>query len=267
MLTPTYLTDSNPMPDSDTGQTDSAPADTTGSNPVTPVSVRRGKTISAATPCCAAIIAGGQSRRMGGTSKALLPLAGKPLLQHVIDRLQPQADLLVLNTNQPLPMDNGLPQISDSISGFGGPLVGILAVMEWLQQHQPHCQWLALSSVDTPFIPADLIQQLQSARQSANATPDIICPTYADRQHPLCGLWHTGQASALRLAISRDKLARVGDWLASRTTLLYPWPTQALDPFTNINTPADLQAATDWLSQHAPSTHPATPDTPPAQGT
>ena len=41
------------------------------------------------------ILAGGMGRRMGGTDgqgadKALLPLAGKPLLSHAIARLSPQ---------------------------------------------------------------------------------------------------------------------------------------------------------------------------------
>ena len=36
------------------------------------------------------ILAGGRGQRMGGGDKALLPLAGRPLLGHVIERLAPQ---------------------------------------------------------------------------------------------------------------------------------------------------------------------------------
>ncbi|MEM1163582.1 MAG: NTP transferase domain-containing protein, partial [Pseudomonadota bacterium] len=45
------------------------------------------------------ILAGGLARRMGGGDKAMLDLAGRPLLAHVIDRLTPQVDEVALNAN------------------------------------------------------------------------------------------------------------------------------------------------------------------------
>ncbi|TKA96174.1 molybdenum cofactor guanylyltransferase MobA, partial [Cereibacter changlensis] len=45
------------------------------------------------------ILAGGEGRRMGGADKALLPLAGRPLLAHVRDRLEPQVEALALSAN------------------------------------------------------------------------------------------------------------------------------------------------------------------------
>ena len=43
------------------------------------------------------ILAGGRSKRMGGAVKALMPLGDKPLLRHVIDRVQPQVGKLLLS--------------------------------------------------------------------------------------------------------------------------------------------------------------------------
>ncbi len=43
------------------------------------------------------ILAGGRSSRMGVGRKALLELHGRPLLAHVIERLQPQLDSLLLS--------------------------------------------------------------------------------------------------------------------------------------------------------------------------
>ena len=45
------------------------------------------------------ILAGGLSRRMGGGDKGLRILAGRPILDHVIDRARPQVGPLVLNAN------------------------------------------------------------------------------------------------------------------------------------------------------------------------
>ena len=75
------------------------------------------------------LLAGGQSRRMGGGDKCLLDLAGKALLARVIDRLQPQVSELVLNANgDPARFASfGLPVVADPVEGFAGPLAGVLA--------------------------------------------------------------------------------------------------------------------------------------------
>ncbi|KGF67232.1 molybdopterin-guanine dinucleotide biosynthesis protein A, partial [Hoeflea sp. BAL378] len=45
------------------------------------------------------ILAGGRGRRMEGIDKPFAELAGRPLIAHVIDRLAPQVDGIVLNAN------------------------------------------------------------------------------------------------------------------------------------------------------------------------
>ena len=44
------------------------------------------------------LLAGGRARRMGGGDKCLRPLAGRPLLAHVVERVGPQVDRLVLRS-------------------------------------------------------------------------------------------------------------------------------------------------------------------------
>lgn len=46
------------------------------------------------------IQAGGQSRRMG-RSKATVPFAGRPLISHMVERMLPVADELIITTNEP----------------------------------------------------------------------------------------------------------------------------------------------------------------------
>ena len=45
------------------------------------------------------ILAGGKASRMGGADKAFLPLAGKPLLAHVLARLAPQVSDIIISAN------------------------------------------------------------------------------------------------------------------------------------------------------------------------
>ena len=46
------------------------------------------------------ILAGGRARRMGGEDKGLLPYRGRPLIEHAIERLRPQASALAINANR-----------------------------------------------------------------------------------------------------------------------------------------------------------------------
>ena len=81
---------------------------------------------------------------MGGTSKALAMLAGRPLLQHVIDRLAPQVAVLVLSVERgdPALAEFGLRQVPDPALGSNGPLGGLLSVLEAMPAG---CDWLLLS--------------------------------------------------------------------------------------------------------------------------
>ena len=90
-------------------------------------------------PVTGVLLAGGQSRRMGGGDKGLLQLDGKSMLQHVLERLAPQVSALVLNANgDPGRFAGlGLPVVADPIAGYVGPLVGVLAGMRWSLAHAP----------------------------------------------------------------------------------------------------------------------------------
>lgn len=73
------------------------------------------------------ILAGGQSRRMGGVDKGLLDFLGKPMISHVIQRLGPQVDEILINANREIERYQafGHPVIADDIMGYAGPLAGL----------------------------------------------------------------------------------------------------------------------------------------------
>jgi molybdenum cofactor guanylyltransferase len=70
---------------------------------------------------------------MGGQDKCLAPLAGRPVIAHVIARLEPQVAALALNANaEPSRFAGfGLPIIADRIAGHAGPLAGLHAALVW----------------------------------------------------------------------------------------------------------------------------------------
>lgn len=189
------------------------------------------------------VLAGGLSRRMGGAEKSRMQLAGKSLLEHVLDRVRPQVDVLLLNANGDPQRFAGLqlPVIADVISGFAGPLAGILTGMEWVQENYPRCQWLASFAADTPFLPGDLVARLVSQAQLAETS--LACAASNDRVHPVCSLWPVSLAKELRRAMVQNNSRKVGAWAARHDCVQVSWDNQGYDPFFNINRPQDLEEA------------------------
>jgi molybdopterin-guanine dinucleotide biosynthesis protein A len=189
------------------------------------------------------ILAGGLASRMGGGDKGLLPLCGRRLIDHVIDRLAPQVAALALNANDdPARFAAlGLPVIPDPVPDRQGPLAGLLAGLDWADGLGA----AAMVSVpaDTPFLPRDLVARLQAAAGPEGlaiaASPDAKGRL---RAHPVCGLWPVALRPQLRAALAAGE-RRVGPWAETQGARLARFDAGPPDPFFNVNTPADLAAA------------------------
>lgn len=195
------------------------------------------------------LLAGGLSRRMGGGDKSLRLLAGRPLLQHVIDRLRPQVDALVLNANGDpsrfAPFD--LPVVADSIPDFAGPLAGILAGLDWAAATRPDCPLVVSVATDAPFLPADLVARLIEGMEEAGA--ELACAASGGQPHPVIGLWSVRLREKLRQAIGTEGIRKVDQWTAQYRLATVSFPDRPVDPFFNANRPEDLDRAEALLSQ------------------
>lgn len=197
------------------------------------------------------ILAGGLARRFGGdevqaVDKARLVLAGRPLLAHVRERLASQVSTLTLSANGDPDRyrDTGLPVLADSVPGYPGPLAGVLAGLEYAGTQGGHTHVLSVPA-DCPFLPVDL-----AARLAGAAAPDgVACATSGGRRHPVVALWPVSLAGRLRQALVGEDLRKVGAFLARQPLALVDFPVQPVDPFFNVNTPADLDAAAAFLSK------------------
>ena len=193
------------------------------------------------------LLAGGQSRRMGGGDKSLRVLDGASLLERVIARLQPQVDALVLNANgDPARFaEFALPVVADSIPDFAGPLAGVLAGLDWAAVHRPDCAFIASVATDAPFLPVDLVARLTAAHKAAEA--DLACAASAGRAHPVFGLWPLRLREDLRRAIVDDRIRKVDEWTARHRLVTVPFADRPIDPFFNANRLEDLEAAAKLL--------------------
>ncbi len=189
------------------------------------------------------LLAGGQSRRMGGGDKALRPLAGVALLDRAIARLRPQVDALVLNANgDPARFaDFGLPVVADSAPDFAGPLAGVLAGLDWAAANRADCPYVVSVATDAPFLPRELVARLAAALQAAEA--DLACAASGGRSHPVFGLWPVRLREDLRRAVIAQGVRKVNQWTARHKLVTVSFADAPIDPFFNANRPEDLAAA------------------------
>ena len=133
----------------------------------------------------AVLLAGGQARRMGGGDKCLQLLGGKTLLAHVLERIEPQVGPILLNANgDPDRFKTyGLPVVPDVVSGFAGPLAGILTGLRWTQDNADACKWMVSVPTDATFIPTDLVSSLMSGVVENGCK--IACAASCGRAHPV----------------------------------------------------------------------------------
>ncbi|TDT51124.1 molybdenum cofactor guanylyltransferase [Enterobacter sp. AG5470] len=177
------------------------------------------------------VLAGGKASRMGGKDKGLLELNGKPLWQHVAQRLAPQVENVVISANRNLDIyrASGLTVVPDSLNDFPGPLAGILSVMQKIDS-----EWFLFCPCDTPYVPENLLARLQVQRQQAPA----VWVHDGERDHPAIAL------------INRRILPALQDYLArgERRVMVFMresggHPVDFSDAkiaFANVNTPDDL---------------------------
>ena len=193
------------------------------------------------------LLAGGQSRRMGGGDKALRLLGGIALLDRVIERLRPQVDALVLNANGDRARFArfALPTVADSVPGFAGPLAGVLAGLDWAASHRPDCPYVVSVATDAPFLPADLVARLAHGLDEARA--DLACAASGGRSHPVFGLWPVWSRDDLRRAVVDQAISKVDLWTARYVLATVPFDDQPVDPFFNANRPEDLETAATLL--------------------
>ena len=194
------------------------------------------------------LLAGGQSRRMGGGDKTLRPLGGIPLIDRVIERLRPQVNALVLNVNgDPARFARlGLPVAADSVPGFAGPLAGVLAGLDWAFSHRSDCPYVVSVATDAPFLPIDLVARLAQGLDEGSA--DLACAASGGRPHPVFGLWPVRLRYDLRRALVDQAIRKVDLWTARHRLTTVPFADHPVDPFFNANRPEDLETAAALLA-------------------
>jgi molybdopterin-guanine dinucleotide biosynthesis protein A len=185
-----------------------------------------------------AILAGGQSRRMG-QDKTGVEIVGRTMLERVIDRLSPLfGSLMIIGGDSELGDRRDIP-VHPDLRPRMGSLGGIYTAVVLSPTEHVFC-----AACDMPFISPEVVEHMI---RRAGEGYDAVVPRINGELEPLCALY----SRDIRSAIERDLdsgVRRIKTTLSSlRVRIVEEQELVPLDPglntFFNINTPEDLEKA------------------------
>ena len=188
------------------------------------------------------ILAGGQATRMGGRDKGLIECAGRPLIEHVLDKARPLAETILISANRHLDRYTayGYPVLSDHRTDYVGPLAGIERGLELCDT-----EYLWVLPCDAPAFSGELLNRLGQACTTAEIPAAV--PYDSDHQQATFVLLRAETLDSLRAYLASGQ-RKVQQWLATLPAV----PVDCSDHpewFANINTPADLARCSLTLSE------------------
>lgn len=184
-------------------------------------------------PVSAVVLAGGRATRMGGADKGWVELAGRPLIDHVLDRLRPQVDEILINANRSQARYQTLaPVIGDDNPDYLGPLAGMQAGLGAARH-----DWVLFVPCDGPALPRDLM-----ARFRAALTPqtELVVAHDGDWLQPVVALLHKSLLPSLSTALAEGE-RKIDIWFARHQMAVVSFADQP-DAFINLNSPGELAA-------------------------
>ncbi len=189
-----------------------------------------------------AVQAGGKSSRMG-EDKALIRLAGIPLIERVLARIDGLADEILITTNRPETLAHlNLRMVGDEVPGAGA-LHGLKTALSAARG-----EFVLVLSCDTPFVSRELLEHLLSRAHEA----DAIVPKDGDKYEPLQAIYNRARCiPAVEAALVSGERRMVSFYPKVHVLPIEEHVLSNLDPsglsFFNVNTAEDLERAEQLL--------------------
>lgn len=188
--------------------------------------------------CAAFILTGGASSRMGN-DKALLDLAGLPMLVRTAHLIEPLVASVAVIGPPERYARFGLPVFPDDVPSLG-PLGGIATALR-----RTSAPWNLVVACDLPYLTAAWLEFLLARALASNA--DAVLPESDRGAEPLCAVYHRRAAEPIAAALARG-IHKVTDGLAGcAVEKVTPAEWKPFDSdgwlFKNMNTPEDYAAA------------------------
>jgi molybdenum cofactor guanylyltransferase len=190
----------------------------------------------AATPAAiiGIILAGGQARRLGGVEKGLVEVAGRPMIEWIIEALVPQVDAVLINANRNPDQYGryGFPVVADRLPNFQGPLAGFAAGME---EVPPDAAILTVPC-DSPVPPPELAERLLEALAAGNA--ELAVAHDGERLQPVYALIPASLRDSLNAFLASGE-RKIDLWYARHRMATADFSDRR-GHFLNLNRPDEL---------------------------
>jgi molybdopterin-guanine dinucleotide biosynthesis protein A len=190
------------------------------------------------------VLAGGKGKRLGG-NKALLSFMGRPLIEHVLKRVEELAEeILIVSDELKLPFDHPKVLLIPDVFPQGGPLGGIYSGLNASKN-----EWAFAFGCDMPFIQPSVLKLI------ALVSPgfDAVVPLIGGKPQPLHALYSKSCLEAFRGDLEKGLLKLTRSLSLLKVRYLSQEEIKAFDPhlisFFNINSPADLEKALNLIAQ------------------
>jgi molybdenum cofactor guanylyltransferase len=181
----------------------------------------------------AAILAGGQGRRLGGVAKGLILVDGKPIIANVAAMLVHFVEEIIVISNDPQSYKFlELPVFPDD-EADRGPLQGIVTALQRSSSNR-----VLVVPCDMPFITESAIQTLLSYAPDA----DAVVPLSAKGWEPLFAVYSRACLPAA-LEVLNSGRRRIIEFLPEVNTAYIPADKFEHSLWFNINSPADFRQA------------------------
>lgn len=200
-------------------------------------------------PITLLILAGGRSSRMG-RDKAWLEWEGRPLIEHVMERLLPLAAEVLISTNDParyVSLADGRPMpirlVADEFSG-AGPLAGLHAGLKAARN-----DLLFAVATDMPFVSAEAAEYVLKACADVDAAlPRVLGQEQESPQaEPLFAAYRKSCRPAIEASLTAGRRRLVSFLDNVRVRYVEEADLRRWDPelmsLRNLNTPDELRAA------------------------
>lgn len=194
----------------------------------------------------ALVLAGGKSRRMG-QDKALLMLAGQPLIWHVWNTAQAVTPAVWVVTPRIEQYRAYLPETAQWISEVPppptapapGPLVAFAEALAQLK-----ADWILLLPCDLPALRAEVLNQWQQHLSTLPSEILAYVPRTPNGWEPLCGFYRQTSLLSVQAYIAAGGRS-FQNWLDQIP--VQPIPCVPAEMLANCNTPEDWIA---YLQHH-----------------
>lgn len=190
------------------------------------------------------VLAGGRAQRMGGVDKGLVPLAGRPMIAHVLAALHPQVGAILINANRHLDQYAafGYPLVADRHEGFLGPLAGLAAGLDTADS-----DYVVTVPCDSPLLGADLVARLSRAAVESEA--DISFAHDGERTQPVFALVRRRLRADLEAYLAAGG-RKIDQWFARHRHAVADF-SDCPDTFINVNSPEEREALEVRLAERA----------------